>query len=80
MRKLVLSAALMALALLLASGVALAATIDGTAKADFLVGTGQNERIFAGDGEQDLICVNPGSSGTLVTDDPEDELVENESC
>jgi Ca2+-binding RTX toxin-like protein len=39
MRKVLSLGALMTLALLLASGVALAATINGTDRADFLVGT-----------------------------------------
>ena len=51
MRRAMLLGALMTLALLLASGVALAATINGTNRADFLVGTRQADTIkgFGGD-------------------------------
>jgi Ca2+-binding RTX toxin-like protein len=43
-------------------------------------GTGSNHRVFAGDGEQDIICVDPNSSGTIVTDDPQDTFIFNRSC
>ena len=45
-----------------------------------IAGTGDNHRVFAGDGEQDLICVDPNSGGTVVTEDPEDEFIFNRSC
>jgi hypothetical protein len=47
MRKAMLLGASMVLALLLASGAALAATINGTGRADFLVGTRHADTIKA---------------------------------
>jgi len=32
------------------------------------------------DGEQDLICVDPNSSGVIVTEDPQDTFIFNRSC
>jgi Ca2+-binding RTX toxin-like protein len=126
---------LMTLALLLASGVALAATINGTNGADFLVGTrqadtikgfrgddiiggkdgadtlrgyegnditdgqaqsdtltggpgrdniitgpGSEDAVFAEDGQQDLICIDPRSGATVESDDDEDILISSNSC
>jgi hypothetical protein len=126
MRRITLLLALMATALVVASGVALAATLNGTNRADTLVGTPKidsingfgggdtlrgkgsadnlrgftgsddlyggpghdriisgicsRHRVFAGDGEQDLICVDPNSNGVIETADPEDTFIFNRSC
>ncbi len=41
--------------------------------------SGEDNRIYAGDGEQDLICVNRGS-GEIVTFDRQDTFIFNQSC
>jgi Ca2+-binding RTX toxin-like protein len=45
-----------------------------------IAGTGNNHKVYARDGYQDLICVDPNSSGTIVTRDPQDRLVFNRAC
>ena len=90
MRKAILMGVLTILALLLASGVALAATINGTNRGDVLnggpghdriiAGAGTGHKVYARDGEQDLICVSPDSNGQIKTADPQDEFIFNNSC
>src|SRR5215211_5448869 len=65
-------------------------TTDGQAGGDTLVGgsghdriiagTGNNHHVFARDGQQDLICVDPHSTGTIETQDPQDRFIFNRSC
>ena len=64
-------------------------TTDGASGTDALYGgpgnnrildsSGDNNRIHAGDGEQDLICVDRGN-GVIVTFDPQDTTTFNKSC
>jgi len=64
-------------------------TADGASGTDALYGgpghdrildsSGENNKIYAGDGEQDLICVDRGS-GEIVTSDPQDTFIFNRSC
>jgi Ca2+-binding RTX toxin-like protein len=64
-------------------------TTDGEAGSDTLVGgpgndriisgTGDKHHVYAGDGQQDIICVGP-SSGTIETSDPQDTFIFNRSC
>jgi hypothetical protein len=96
MRKVMSLGALMTLALLLASGVALAATINGTDRADgqaqsddlyggpgqdnLITGPGSEDAVFAEDGQQDLICIDPRSGATIESDDPDDVVISSNSC
>jgi Ca2+-binding RTX toxin-like protein len=43
-------------------------------------GIGAEHRVFAGDGEQDLICVDPNSNGVIETADPQDTFIFDRSC
>lgn len=41
--------------------------------------SGENNRIYVGDGEQGLVCVNRGS-GEIVTYDPKGTFISSRSC
>jgi len=52
--------------------------VGGPGNDRIIAGTGDDNSIYAQDGEQDLICADRGS-GTIQSD-PEDEFVFNRSC
>jgi len=54
-------------------------TVCGGTGHDRIFDKSGEDKIYAGDGEQDLICVNRGS-GEIVTYDPQDTFICNQSC
>ena len=64
--------------------------IDGQAQSDTLTGgpgrdniitgPGSEDVVYAEDGQQDLICIDPRSGATVESDDEEDILISSNSC
>ena len=51
----------------------------GPGRDNLITGPGSDDAVFAEDGQQDLICVDP-RSGATVESDPEDVLISSGSC
>ena len=68
-------------ALIIADGQARSDNLYGGPSRDNLItGPGSEDAVFAEDGQQDLICIDPRSGATVESDDPEDEIISSGSC
>jgi Ca2+-binding RTX toxin-like protein len=52
----------------------------GPGQDNLITGPGSEDAVFAEDGQQDLICIDPRSGATIESDDPDDVVMSSNSC